>query len=48
MSLITDALGLRRSKSAAMGAQETLPPFRTRNLSMQVVAMLVMILLHQI
>lgn len=43
MSLITEALGLRRSKSAARTAQETLPPFRTRNLSMQVVAMLVMI-----
>lgn len=43
MSLITEALGLRRSKSAAMAAQETLPPFRTRNLSMQVVSMLVMI-----
>jgi hypothetical protein len=43
VSLITDALGLRRSKSAAVAAQETLPPFRSRNLGMQVVALLVMI-----
>ena len=43
MSLITEALGLRRSKSSAVGAQETLPPFRTRNLSMQVVSLMVMI-----
>jgi len=28
VSLITDALGLRRSKSSAVAAQETLPPFR--------------------
>lgn len=43
MSLITEALGLRRSKSAAVGVQETLPPFRTRNLGMQVIALMIMI-----
>lgn len=43
MSLITEALGLRRSKSSAVAKQETLPPFRTRNLGMQVVVIMVMI-----
>ena len=43
MSLITEALGLRRSKSSAVATQETLPPFRTRNIGMQVVAIMVMV-----
>jgi len=43
VSLITEALGLRRSKSSAVATQETLPPFRTRNLGMQVVVIMVMI-----